>query len=120
FGKGAVLLNLQQLVAAFLAAALGVCLLGLLLGRLARFRRYVFGFVRFLRTGLRVLTFPRQLCVHLPLSLVLILLLLAQLYIAARAVGVVLSASQLLWLGPLVLLAMSAPSFFAGWGIREG
>jgi phosphatidylglycerophosphate synthase len=45
---------------------------------------------------------------------------LLEFYVAARAVGVVLPWSQLLWLGPLILVAASVPSFFGGWGIREG
>ena len=56
----------------------------------------------------------------MPLSLLFTGLVLAQLYVAARALGIELRFGQLLWLGPLLLLATSMPSFFAGWGIREG
>jgi phosphatidylglycerophosphate synthase len=33
---------------------------------------------------------------------------------------VVLPWLQLVWLGPLVMVAASVPSFFGGWGVREG
>jgi uncharacterized membrane protein YbhN (UPF0104 family) len=63
---------------------------------------------------------PRQASVHMPISLSLVATLLGQLYFAARAIGVSLDLELLFWLGPLVLLAASVPSFFGGWGIREG
>ena len=63
---------------------------------------------------------PRQASVHLPISFALVATLLGQLYFAARAIGVSLDLELLFWLGPLVLLAASVPSFFGGWGIREG
>jgi glycosyltransferase 2 family protein len=63
---------------------------------------------------------PRRAIRHLPLSLALIGTLLWQLYFAARAIGLTLDTHRLFWLGPLVLLAASVPSFFGGWGIREG
>jgi glycosyltransferase 2 family protein len=63
---------------------------------------------------------PRRAAIHLPISLLLIATLLAQFYFAARAIGVELDVRLLFWLGPLVLLAASVPSFFGGWGIREG
>ncbi len=63
---------------------------------------------------------PRKAALHLPLSIILIGTLLLQLYFAARAISVPLDGHLLFWLGPLVLLAASVPSFFGGWGIREG
>ena len=57
---------------------------------------------------------------HMPLSLLLVGLTLLQVYVAARAIGVELPWLQLLWLGPLILVAGSIPTFFGGWGIREG
>jgi len=63
---------------------------------------------------------PKNVAVHLPLSLVLVALSLAQLYVAARAIGVVLPWLHLMWLGPLIMVAAAIPSFFGGWGIREG
>lgn len=63
---------------------------------------------------------PRNIVVHLPLSLVLVALALLQLYVAARAIGVSLPFLHLMWLGPLIMVAASIPSFFGGWGIREG
>lgn len=68
----------------------------------------------------RLLFTPRRLLVHVPLSVSLTLLLVLQLYIASRAIGVELDLLQLCWVGPLILIAASAPSFFAGWGVREG
>jgi phosphatidylglycerophosphate synthase len=63
---------------------------------------------------------PRRARVHLPTSLLLVAVVLGQLYVAARAIGIALDARLLCGLGPLVLLAASMPSFFGGWGIREG
>lgn len=63
---------------------------------------------------------PRNAAVHLPVSLLLVVCSLLQLYVAARAIGVSLPLLQLFWLGPLILLAATVPSFFGGWGIREG
>ncbi len=62
---------------------------------------------------------PRRASVHLPSSLLLVALTLLQLYVAGRSIGVSLPMGQLGWLGPLILVASSVPSFFGGWGIRE-
>lgn len=74
----------------------------------------------FLRRSALFLFSPRGAAVHLPYSLLLVGFTLAQLYVAARAVGVELPWLQLAWLGPLILVAASLPSFFGGWGVREG
>lgn len=79
---------------------------------------------RRLRPGLLrffgILFGPRQAVGHLGLSALFVCATLAQLYFAARAVGVVLAPRELFWFGPLLLLAASLPSFFGGWGVREG
>jgi uncharacterized protein (TIRG00374 family) len=75
---------------------------------------------RFLLRAARVLLAPSSVIVHLPLSLLFSALSVAQLYIAALAVGAELLAVQLLVVGPLILLAASLPSFYGGWGVREG
>ena len=74
----------------------------------------------FCRRAFSLLMAPRTAAVHLPLSMLLVGAILLELYVAARAVGVVLPWSQMLWLGPLIMAAASVPSFFGGWGIREG
>jgi phosphatidylglycerophosphate synthase/uncharacterized membrane protein YbhN (UPF0104 family) len=66
------------------------------------------------------LLFSRRAAAHLPLSLALVIASTLQLFIAARALGIMLPWLELMWLGPLVLVAASVPSFFGGWGIREG
>lgn len=73
-----------------------------------------------LRRAATALVEPRRAAVHLSISLLLIATCLAQLGVAARAIGVVLDPQLLFWIGPLILLAASVPSFFGGWGIREG
>jgi phosphatidylglycerophosphate synthase/uncharacterized membrane protein YbhN (UPF0104 family) len=73
-----------------------------------------------LRRAATALVEPRRAAVHLSISLLLIATCLIQLGVAARAIGVVLDARLLFWIGPLILLAASVPSFFGGWGIREG
>lgn len=72
------------------------------------------------RRASALLLAPRRAAAHLPLSMLLVGAMLLELYVAARAIGVVLPWSQLLWLGPFILVAASVPSFFGGWGIREG
>jgi phosphatidylglycerophosphate synthase/uncharacterized membrane protein YbhN (UPF0104 family) len=69
--------------------------------------------------GARLL-FSSRAAIHLPLSLLLVAASTLQLYIAARALGISLPWIELAWLGPLMLVAASVPSFFGGWGIREG
>lgn len=66
------------------------------------------------------LLFSRRAALHLPLSLLLCGANTLQLYIAGRALGIRLPWLELAWLGPLMLVASSVPSFFGGWGIREG
>lgn len=75
---------------------------------------------RFARRAGRVLLAPKNLAWHLPLSLLFTAASVAQLYIATRALAVPLTFVELAWAGPLILLAASLPSFFGGWGIREG
>jgi uncharacterized protein (TIRG00374 family) len=70
--------------------------------------------------ALRVLFTPRSLVWHLPLSLLFTAASVTQLFIASRALGVSMSLTELFWAGPLILLAASLPSFFGGWGVREG
>jgi uncharacterized membrane protein YbhN (UPF0104 family) len=45
---------------------------------------------------------------------------LLQFHVAARAIGAPLALAELVWLGPLILLSASIPSFLGGFGIREG
>lgn len=72
------------------------------------------------RRNWRVLCAPRQALIHLSLSWLLVGTLILQLYMAGRALGVHLTLVQLLWMGPVMLVASSVPSFFGSWGIREG
>jgi glycosyltransferase 2 family protein len=72
------------------------------------------------RRSTSVLLRPRRAAVHLPLSLLLTLSLVLQLWLSAQAAGITLDLGLLCWLGPLILLAASAPSFFGSWGVREG
>lgn len=82
-------------------------------GRLAKLRDFIAGAVR-------VLFASRTAVVHLAISAVIVGSLLLQLMLAARAISIELDWQQVLWLGPLMLLASSMPSFFGGWGVREG
>jgi hypothetical protein len=61
-----------------------------------------------LRRAATALVEPRRAAVHLSISLLLIATCLAQLGVAARAIGVVLDPQLLFWIGPLILLAASA------------
>jgi phosphatidylglycerophosphate synthase/uncharacterized membrane protein YbhN (UPF0104 family) len=88
--------------------------------RVPRFRGALASARRVLWRGAVLLLSPRGAAIHLPLSLVFVACTLLQLYVAARAIGVVLPWLSLLWLGPLILVAASVPTFFGGWGIREG
>ena len=120
FGFGITVFELGRLGTLLSIAGLVLGVLTLLVitnRRLERLRR---GIAHFVKRGVRVLLVPKHALVHVPLSLALIALILLQLYVSARAVGAELSLVQLMWLGPLILLATSLPSFFAGWGIREG
>ncbi len=64
--------------------------------------------------------FSSRAAVHFPLSLLLVGCSALQLFVAARALGVVLTWPESCWLSPLILLAASLPCFVGGWGIREG
>jgi uncharacterized membrane protein YbhN (UPF0104 family)/phosphatidylglycerophosphate synthase len=75
---------------------------------------------QWLRKVAKCLLAPRNAALHLPLSLLLVVCSLLQLYVASRALGVDLPLLHLFWLGPLILVASTVPSFFGGWGIREG
>ncbi len=75
---------------------------------------------RFVRRAASVLLHPRRGAGHLSLSLLLVGTHLAQLWLAAHAAGIVLDVFLLCWLGPLISLSASVPSFFGSWGIREG
>jgi uncharacterized membrane protein YbhN (UPF0104 family)/phosphatidylglycerophosphate synthase len=75
---------------------------------------------QWLRKAAECLLSPRNAAVHLPLSLLLVACSLLQLYVASRALGLELPLLHLFWLGPLILVASTVPSFFGGWGIREG
>lgn len=92
----------------------------LVLARLPRCQPALTRTRRWVQRSARVLLSPRNAVLHLPLSLVLLAFTVLQVYVAARAIGVSLPWLQLAWLGPLILLAASVPSFFGGWGIREG
>jgi phosphatidylglycerophosphate synthase/uncharacterized membrane protein YbhN (UPF0104 family) len=108
-------LALSALVA--LGGALALCLLA---SRVPRFAAPARRLKYWLRRSAAFLLKPSSAAVHLPISLLLVGFTLLQWYVAARAIGVVLPWLQLLWLGPLVLVAASVPSFFGGWGVREG
>lgn len=75
--------------------------------------------VRFARHAARTLLSPRAAREHLPLSLVLLTLQLAQMYVAGCALGLDVPWTTLLILGPWISLAASLPTFFGGWGARE-
>jgi hypothetical protein len=75
---------------------------------------------RFVRRAASVLLHPRRGAGHLSLSLLLVGTQLLQLWLAARAADIWLDVFLLCWLGPLISLSASVPSFFGSWGIREG
>ncbi|HVZ35569.1 MAG TPA: lysylphosphatidylglycerol synthase domain-containing protein, partial [Polyangiaceae bacterium] len=103
------------------AVVLGCALsLWLLVSWLPGWQRNRARLATFLRRSALFLFSPRGAAVHLPYSLLFVAFTLAQLYVAARAIGVELPWRELAWLGPLILVAASLPSFFGGWGIREG
>jgi glycosyltransferase 2 family protein len=114
------IVDLSSLGLGLLVLCVGAAGSWLLLSRIARFRGHATRFAQLLRRSSVFLLSPKGAAVHLPLSLLLVGLTLLQVYVAARAIGVVLPWLQLLWLGPLILVAASVPSFFGGWGIREG
>jgi len=120
FGFGTTLIDFGRMGFALAAVGLVTCLAAMLVARIKRLERLRRNVAGFARRAAHVLLAPKQALVHVPLSLALIGLILLQFYVCARAVDADLSLRQLLWIGPLILLAMSLPSFFAGWGIREG
>jgi glycosyltransferase 2 family protein len=67
----------------------------------------------------RLLASPRYLASQFLLSSAVTLGLVAQLYCALWALGLSLSAAQALQVFPLMLLSMSVPLSFAGFGPRE-
>ena len=71
------------------------------------------------RNGVALLR-PPGVFVHLTFSVLLVLSLVLQLAVAARALGLSFAATELLWLGPLMFLAASLPSLVGGFGAREG
>src|SRR5690606_12092200 len=73
-----------------------------------------------LARGRDTLFAPRAFTTHFTLSCLFLACTLLQYWAAGRATGVSLSVSQLLWFGSSVLLVISIPTFFAGWGVREG
>lgn len=88
--------------------------------RVRRFNALAESLGRLAARAARLLFSPRSLVWHLPLSMLFTLASVTQLYIASRALQVPLGFSELLWAGPLILLAASLPSFYGGWGVREG
>jgi uncharacterized membrane protein YbhN (UPF0104 family) len=67
----------------------------------------------------QLLSSPRYLASQLLLSSLLVLSLVAQLYCALTALGLQLSAASATQVFPLMLLSMSVPLSFAGFGPRE-
>ena len=70
--------------------------------------------------GGRVLFTPKSFLTHFSLSGVFLASTLVQYWAAGRAAGVPLETVHLVWFGSGILLATSIPTFFAGWGVREG
>jgi uncharacterized protein (TIRG00374 family) len=114
------IVNVQGLLFGGIALLALVTSLVLIARRIPRLERPLANTLRVVRRAVVFLLSPRGAAVHLPLSLVFVACTLLQLYVAARAIGVVLPWLSLLWLGPLILVAASVPTFFGGWGIREG
>jgi uncharacterized membrane protein YbhN (UPF0104 family) len=67
----------------------------------------------------RLLVSPRHLAAQFALSSLITLSIVAQLYCALGALGLSLSAAQATQVFPLMLLSMSVPLAFAGFGPRE-
>lgn len=104
-----------------IAGLIGVALVALLAWvtfGVASLERYTARLRPSIRRATRLL-FSSRAAIHLPLSLLLVACSTLQLYVAGRALGVALPWLELGWLGPLVMVAASVPSFFGGWGIRE-
>ena len=88
--------------------------------RRAASRAPLVGIAVHLRRARSVMLTPSRAALHLPVSVLLTGTLVLQLWLAARAAGIVLDWRHLCWLGPLIVLATSLPSFFGSWGVREG
>lgn len=114
------LVDRSTMVTALLALVMAVGLVVLWSRQAPSERRLPSALQGLLRRAVDALLEPSRAAVHLPLSLLLTLSLLLQLWLAARAAGIALDLSLLFWLGPLIVLAASAPSFFGSWGVREG
>ncbi len=114
------LVDLETVVISLTALSLTVGLVVVWSRRIPSRRHSPSAFEAMFRRAVSVLLEPGRAVVHLPISLLLTLSLLLQLWLAARAAGIVLDLSLLCWLGPLIVLATSAPSFFGSWGVREG
>lgn len=114
------IVNLPSLFAALGALLAVVFLAWAVASRVERARPVLVAIGTMLKRNWRVLCAPRLAIVHLSLSWLLLGTLIVQLYFAGRALGVHLTVVQLLWMGPVMLVASSVPSFFGSWGIREG
>jgi glycosyltransferase 2 family protein len=71
------------------------------------------------RMSIRALVAPRMLALHLPLSLLLVILHTSAFFCIAHAFGFSLSFGTASRMVPLVLVATTLPLFLGGWGIRE-
>jgi uncharacterized membrane protein YbhN (UPF0104 family) len=71
------------------------------------------------RESARALVAPRMLVLHLPLSLLLVVLHTSVFFCIARAFGFALPLGLAIRAVPLVLVATTLPLFLGGWGIRE-
>ncbi len=114
------LVDLRTVVVALSALATAAGLIVLWSRQSPSERRLPSAFQALLSRAVAVLLEPGRAAVHLPLSLLLTMSLLLQLWLSARAAGILIDLSLLFWLGPLIVLAASAPSFFGSWGVREG
>jgi len=72
-----------------------------------------------LSEGWRALVAPRNLVLHLPLSLILVAGHTLAFVTIARGLELHLELALALRVVPLVLVATTAPFFVAGWGVRE-
>ncbi len=109
---------LGQQAAAFVVFAVVVAVGAALLLR-RRYRAVLAARVSGGREAALVLLRGEVLIRHLSLSILLTVALLFELSISAQAAHVPLSLRQLLWFGPLLLLASNLPSAIGSWGVRE-
>jgi uncharacterized membrane protein YbhN (UPF0104 family) len=110
----------QSLALGIAGTALAAGTLWLLVDRLAPRAGALSRLRRSLRRVGSILLHPRHVVLHLPLSFAFVAITLLQLQVAAQALGSPLALDQLVFVGPLILCAAAVPSFFGGWGIREG